>query len=75
MRKKIIEYVLTQVGVDLDKYRTDFTRGFERQGEIIVEYREIPRTDWRNVELLLSMKNSHIRIEDVGVWGKMIAYR
>lgn len=75
MRNKIIEYVKKQINIDLDFYRTEFTKYWERENEIIIEYREMPRTDWRNVELLASSPNSHIRIENVGVWGKMIAYK
>lgn len=75
MKNKIIEYVKNQINVDLQKYRTDFSKKWERENEIIVEYREIPRTMWRNIELLANSKNSKIKIESVGVWGKMIAYR
>ena len=75
IRNKIIEYVKSQVNVDLEIYRTDFTKQWERENEIIVEYREIPRKIWRNIELLASHRNSKIRIESVGVWGKMIAYK
>ena len=75
MREKIIEYVKNQINVDLQKYRTAFSQKWEREDEIIVEYKEIPRTIWINIELLANSKNSKIRIESVGVWGKMIAYR
>lgn len=75
MREKIIEYVKNQINVDLQKYRTDFSKEWERENEIIIEYRKIPRAMWRNIELLAHSKNSKIRIESVGVWGKMIAYR
>ena len=75
MREKIIAYVKNQINVDLQKYRTDFSQKWERENEIIVEYKEIPRNIWRNIELLASHRNSKIRIESVGVWGKMIAYK
>lgn len=75
MREKIIAYVKNQINVDLQKYRTDFSKKWERENEIIVEYKEIPKTIWRNIELLANSKNSKIRIESVGVWGKMIVYR
>ena len=71
-RERIIQYVLNQVGVDLSKARTDFTKQFERKNEIIVEYKELSKPDWRKVEMLAASKKV-IRIEDVGVWGKMIA--
>ena len=73
MRKQIIEYVKNQININLEPYRTDFTKKWERENEIIIEFREMAKTDWRKVELLASMKNSQIRIENVGVWGKMIA--
>ena len=75
MREKIISYVKNQINVDLQKYRTDFSQKWERENEIIVEYKEIPKTIWRNIELLANSKNSKIRIESVGVCWKMIAYR
>lgn len=75
MREKIIAYVKNQINVDLQKYRTDFSQKWERENEIIVEYKEIPRNIWRNIELLAGHRNSKIRIESVGVWGKMIAYK
>lgn len=71
-RKKIIDYVNTQIGVDLDQFRTDFSKRWERENEIIVEYREMTRSQWRNVEILAV--KGRIRIESVGVWGKMIAW-
>lgn len=75
MRDKIIEYVNTQIGINLKKYRTDFTRRWENENEIIIEWREMKKTDFRKLELLAASKNSHIRIENVGAWGKMIAYK
>lgn len=75
MRKQIIEYVKNQIGINLEKYRTDFTKMWERENEIIIEFREMPKVDFRNLEFLANGKNSRIRIENVGVWGKMIAYK
>lgn len=72
-RKKIIDYVKEQMGIDLDKFRTDFSKKWERENEIIVEYREMSRSQWRNVEILAT--KGRIRIESVGVWGKMIAWK
>lgn len=71
-RERIMQYVKEQVNVDLSKARTDFTMKFERRNEIIIEYREMSKEDWRKVEMLAASKKV-IRIEDVGVWGKMIA--
>lgn len=71
-RERIMQYVKEQVNVDLSTVRTDFTMKFERKNEIIVEYRELSKADWRKVEMLADSKKV-IRIEDVGVWGKMIA--
>lgn len=71
-RERIMQYVKEQIGVDLSAVRTDFTMKFERKNEIIIEYRELSKTDWRRVEILAVTKKV-IRIEDVGVWGKMIA--
>ena len=74
-RLYIITHVEGQTGVNLERYRTDFTKQWERPGEIIVEYKEIPKSLWRRVELLAARENARIRIESVGVWGKMIACR
>ena len=71
-KRKIIGYVLSQVGIDLDQFRTEFSMQWEREDEIIVEYREMSRSQWRNVEILAT--RGRIRIESVGVWGKMIAW-
>ena len=73
MKKKIIDYVKNQLNIDLDQFRTDFSKKWERENEIIVEYREMSRSQWRNVEIL-ALKG-RIRIEDVGVWGKRIALK
>ena len=75
MREKIVEYVKKQISVDLELYRTDFTKQWERKNEIIIEYRKMSKTDFRKLELLENVKNSHIRMESVGIWGMMIAYR
>lgn len=74
VRKQIVEYVKGQIGVDLEKYRTDFTKRWERKNEIIVEWREMPRTDWQKVERLIDSRQK-LRAENVGVWGKMITCR
>lgn len=73
IRQYIISYVETQTNVNLERYRTDFTKRWERPDEIIVEYKEIPKSMWRRVEWLASKKNPKIRMEHVGVWGMMIA--
>lgn len=73
MRNKIIEYVKNQINVNLENYRSDFTKQFERNDEIIIEWKEMNRKDFRNLELLASSKNSKIRTEIVGVWGVMVA--
>ena len=75
MKQKIIEYVLNQINLDLEQYRTDFTRQFERTDEIIIEYKEIPRNSYRNLELLCYKPESKLNMEDVGVFGKMICFR
>lgn len=72
-KKEIIEYVKKQMGIDLDQYRTDFSKKWERKGEIIVEYREMKKSQWRNIEILAI--KGRIRIESVGVWGKMITWK
>jgi hypothetical protein len=72
-KQKIIDYVKTQVGIDLDNFRTDFSKKWERENEIIVEYREMSRSQWQYVETLAT--KGRIRIESVGVWGKMIAWK
>lgn len=73
MRNKIVEYVKNQINVNLDNYRTDFAKQFERQGEIIIEWKEMNKNDFRNLELLSHSKNSKIRTESVGIWGVMVA--
>ena len=72
-KQEIIEYVKKQMGIDLDQYRTDFSKKWEREGEIIVEYREMKKSQWRNIEILAT--KGRIRIESVGVWGKMITWK
>lgn len=73
MRNKIVEYVKNQINVNLDNYRTDFAKQFERQGEIIIEWKEMNKNDFRNLELLSHSQNSKIRTESVGIWGVMVA--
>lgn len=73
IRQYIISYVDTQTGVNLERYRTDFAKRWERPDEIIVEYKEIPKSLWRRVELLASKEKPIIRMEHVGVWGMMLA--
>ena len=71
-RERIMQYVKEPVNVDLSTARTDFTMQFERKNEIIIEYRNLSKSDWRKVEMIAATKKV-IRIEDIGVWGKMIA--
>ena len=74
-RQKIIDYVKSQMGIDLEQFRTDFSKKWERENEIIVEYREMKKSQWRNVEILASKPAAKIRIESVGVWGKTRAWK
>lgn len=74
MRNIIIDYVKNQISVNLEEFRTDFTKRWERENEIIIEWREVPKTQQRKIELLAANKHTKIRIEKVGVWGMMIAY-
>ena len=74
-KRQIISYILNHVDIDLEPYRTDFTKQWERPDEIIVEYRAIPRNLWRRIELLATKKSGRIRMEHVGVWGMMIAFK
>lgn len=73
MRDRIIDYVKAQISIDLETYRTDFAKQWERKDEIIIEFKEMSKTDFRKLELLVKSPNSRIRMESVGVWGKMIA--
>ena len=74
-REQIIEFIKNQIGVNVDDYRTYFTKQFERKDEIIIEWREMPRKDFRNLELLECCKYSKIRMEKIGVWGIMISLK
>lgn len=74
-RALIVHYVYGQIGVNLEKYRTEFTKKWERDDEIIIEFREMSKTQFKNLELLAASSSSKIRMECVGVWGKMIALR
>ena len=74
IRAQIMEYIKGQVGVDVAEYRTDFTKQWERENEIIIEWREMPRQAQRRIELLANKSNTRIRMENVGVWGKMFAF-
>lgn len=74
MRKEIIQYINEMIGVDVSKVRTEFTKQWERDGEIIIEWRELPRTEWQYLEQLVYGKNSKLRMESAGVWGKMITF-
>lgn len=73
MKNKIINYVKNQMGIDLEQYRTDFSKKWERENEIIVEYHEMSKSQWRNIEILAA--KGRIRIESVGAWGKMITFK
>jgi len=69
------ECIKHQIGVDVEKYRTDFAKQWERKGEIIIERKEMPRTDFRKLELLASGKQSRIGMLPIGVCGTMIFWK
>ena len=76
VKEKIVDFVKKQVSVDLDQYRTDFTKRFERRSFIIVDVEKIPKAAWRNVETLACCPYStNIRIESFGTWGKVISFK
>lgn len=68
--KDIVPWVKHQVGVDLDKYRSSLTRGFDKRNQIFVDVSKMPATERHNIALLEVSKNyaTNIHTELSGTW-------
>lgn len=78
---EIINFIKEQAGVDLNQYRDDTTRRFDREksrkGEryFCVDWKSIPKTDQRRIELLENQYGNQIfNMDEMGAWMKRICY-
>lgn len=67
------EFVKTQTGVDLEKYRDSTTRRFDKRGVIIVDWKRMPETARQKIMVLSTRQyTNNIEIEEFGTWGMQI---
>lgn len=78
---EIINYIKDNTGVDLNQYRDDTTRRFDREKSrksercFCVDWKSIPKTDQRKIELLENQYGKQVfSMDEMGAWMKRISY-
>lgn len=69
----LIGYINKQVGVDLNKYRDDTTRKFDRRDGISIDWDSVPKNDRQKIlDLANRYGGDRYSVEDNGAWMKFI---
>lgn len=74
-QSRIIDFVNTQINVDLNQYRDDFTARFESPNSVLVYWKDIPATVKQEIYNLQNQYGGRIQLDDMGAWGKTIRLR
>lgn len=71
--KDIPNFIKNQTGIDINKYRDDTTRRFDKRSYINIDWSSMPASARRSLELLSRANYStNIQLEDQGAWMKAI---
>lgn len=70
--QKTREFIKNQTNVDIDKYRSDTTRHYDNTKITHVNWKDMPKTERRQLELLQSRYGGSIILHDSGAWMKGI---
>lgn len=71
--KDIPNFIKNQTGIDINKYRDDTTRRFDKRSYINIDWSSMPASARRSLELLSRANYStNIQLEDRGAWMKAI---
>lgn len=68
----VVDYFLKQVNVDLNNYRDDTTRQFDRRNMLTVDWESIPKVERQYIEQAAQAYGGRYTIQDAGPWMKCI---
>lgn len=64
----VVDFVREQIGINLEKYRDETTRRFDKRGMITVDYQSMPKNEQRSLELLAVQYGGSLEISRSGTW-------
>lgn len=69
----IVSYISEQTGVNLNKYRDDTTRKYDKRGGINIDWNNVPKGDRQKIlDLANRYGGGRYSVEDNGAWMKFI---
>ena len=63
------DFIKEQTGLDINKYRDEATRRFDKRNSILVDYKRMSKTDQQKFGEALRQKYSPYKTEVFGAWG------
>lgn len=69
------DWIKNQVNVDIEKYRDNATKQFDKRGFITINWKNMPRTERAYIEQLAQKYPNRIQLFDAGAWAKQIRFR
>ena len=68
------EWIKNQTNVDIEKYRDDETRKFDRRGYITIDWKSMPQTERAYLEDIARRYPNRLQMFDMGSWGKQLKF-
>ena len=69
------DWIKNQVNVDIEKYRDNATKQFDKRGFITVDWKRMPRAERAYIEQLATKYPNRIQLFDAGAWAKQIRFK
>ena len=69
------DWIKNQVNVDIEKYRDNATKQFDKRGLITVDWKRMPRAERAYIEQLATKYPNRIQLFDAGAWAKQIRFK
>lgn len=69
------DWIKNQVNVDIEKYRDNATKQFDKRGFITINWKNMPRTERAYIEQLAQKYPNRIQLFDAGAWAKQIRFK
>lgn len=74
--QRTVDYIREQVGIDLNKYRNNVTRGFDKRTGINVNWKAMPTNEKNTIERLSRQYGGRFfDVVDNGAWMKFIRFK
>lgn len=72
LESQIADYFQKQANIDINQYRDDTTRRFDKKNQINIDFKSMPKTVQQNFVHAMNAKYSPFVMTDLGAWGKTI---